>query len=222
MSIISRSLEKVIRRVATCNPKDTYSDLDWQIGRLQFRQPYRFVYHHRTLLLEHAKICKPSVESQISALLGYVEGAYGVRYGQADALFCQGKTNRSSLEFLFCPFDILLSCTKGIYTAHTLSSWPEEIGLLHLYCWGWTFDGLQFRRTRANLTVRTHDFDGAIPIQELPVYPMRYAPQDLCSHLKSRGQRFWNLIRFQNYVSYTGWDVMKDENHVRYSFDTSS
>ena len=94
-----------------------------------------------------------------------------------------------------------------------------------IFAWivgGWTSDGLQFRRTSANLTVRLHGFDGAIPIQKLRVYPMRYAPQDLCSHLKSRGQRFWNLIRFQNYVSYTGWDVMKDENHVRYSFDTSS
>jgi hypothetical protein len=216
--IISRHLEKAIRNIAVCDPEDHFVPPHRRLGSLILTPPYRFVYHHRSLLLTYAQTCRSSIKSQILALLDYVEGTYGVQYRQADDLFRHGKTNRPSLEFLFCPGDILLSSTQGTNTAYTMHSWPVTASGTALDCWGWTFDGLQFRRKGITLMVEGEQkyIDGVIPIQQLPIYPLKYAPQDLRSHLKSRGQRFWNL-RFQHFVSYTGWDVKKDENHVRYS-----
>jgi hypothetical protein len=203
-----------------CEPEDSLVNYDWKLASLVFMPPYRFVYHHRSQLLAYAKTCKPSIGSQISALLAYVEATCGHRYKQADDLFHQGKTTRPSLEFLFLPGDLLISSTQGsACSAYTLYSWsPLTATGIALDCWGWTFDGLQFRRKHIILTVGglqrpVHD---VVQIHQLPVYPIKYAPQELCNHLKSRGQKFWNL-RFQHYVSYSGWDVMKDENHVRYS-----
>lgn len=215
LSIISKSLDQAIRRIAISDPQDYVDPPEWQHGRLVFLPPYRFVYHHRTLLLEHAKTCNPAVKSQILALLDYVEGTYRVRYKQADDLFQHGKTNQRSLELLFCPSDIVISCAKGVYSALTLNLWPLPGSILQLRCWGWVFDGSQFKRKISWVVVQGHGHgDAAIPIQKLSMYPIKYAPQGLRDHLRSRGQRFWNL-RFQHYVSYTGWDVMKDENHVR-------
>jgi hypothetical protein len=219
--VISRSLEKAIRSIAMCDPEDTSVSDSWKTASLAFKPPYRFVYHHRSLLLAYAQTCRSSIRSQISALLDYIEGTCGVRYKQTDDLFLHGKTTRRSLEFLFCPGDILLSSTQGTHIAYTLSSWPRNRSndpkcWGQLDCWGWTFNGLQFRPSGNTIELPRQRFvDGAIPIQQLPVYPIKYAPQDIHSHLKSRGQIFWNL-RFQHYVSYTGWDVGKGENHVRY------
>lgn len=76
---------------------------------------------------------------------------------------------------------------------------------------------MEFRRKFTTLDLEEKRFfDGAIPIQELPVYPIKYATQDVLIQLKNRGQKFWNL-RYQQYVSYTGWDVKEDENHVKHS-----
>jgi hypothetical protein len=217
--VISRSLETAIEQIATCHPRTSTSfehprEELANFGTLRLNPPYAFVYHHRSLLLKHAKTCKPSVRSQVLALLDYVEGNFGARFKQADELFCHGKTDQRSLEYLFCPGDIVLSHDQNTITAYNLASWPRPFS--NFECWGWTFDGLQFVRksTSLSLGLASH-IRTTIPIQSLSVYPIKYAPQDLLNDLKRRGERFWNL-RFQHYISYTGWDVMKTENHVRY------
>jgi hypothetical protein len=215
--VISRSLDSAIRQISICHYPDTFNHQAEELanfGYLQLRPPYAFVYHHRSLLLEHAKTCKSSVRSQILAFLEYVEGNFGARFKKADELFRHEKTDQRSLEYLFCPGDIVLSHDQNTITAYNLASWPHPFS--NFECWGWTFDGLQFVRKSTFLSfglassIRT-----TIPIQDLSVYPIKYAPQDLLNDLKRRGERFWNL-RFQHYISYTGWDVTKDENHVRY------
>jgi hypothetical protein len=220
--VISASLQRAIRSIATCHPPSIIVDLERVPEEMErkgetlvLKPPYAFVYQHRSLLLEHAKTCKLSIRSQILAFLEYVEGNFGARFKQADELFRHGKTDQRSLEYLFRPGDIVLSYNQNTYTAYNLTSWPSTFGSLD--CWGWTFDGFQFVRKCTSLsfgqypgTMRT-----IIPIQELPVYPIKYAPQNLRNDLMRRGEKFWNL-RFQHYISYTGWDVTKSENHVRY------
>jgi Domain of unknown function (DUF7025) len=216
--VTSKALEKAIRSVATCEPEDSFVPYEWKVGSLVFIPPYRFVYHHREKLLEYAKGCRPSIGNQISAFLAYIEGTWGIRYRQADELFRQGKTNRPSLQFLFCPGEIVVSTeTPGTIIAYTLHSWPLTGSGIALDCWGWTYDGLMFRRKGATITVggQRKPIDGVTSISALDCFPLRYAPLQLRNHLKDRGQKFWDL-RFQHYISYTGWDVMKDENHVRY------
>jgi hypothetical protein len=217
--IISDSLETAIRKIAICHPSGVHAGIEQASGDLGLVRPlvltppYAFVYHHRSLLLEHAKNCTSSIRRHILALLDYVEGIFGARFKRADELFRNGKTDHLSLEYLFCPGDIILSYNQNTYTAYNLTSWPNS--LANLDCWGWAFDGLQFLRKCTSLSVRRGPIRGAVPIQDLLVYPIKYAPQDLRNDLKRRGERFWNL-RFQHYISYTGWDVTKTENHVRY------
>jgi len=216
--VISRSLDSAIRQISICHYPDTFNHLAEELanfGYLRLKPPYAFVYHHRSLLLEHAKNCTPSVRSQILAFLDYVEGNFGARFKQADELFRDGKTDQHTLEYLFCPGDIVLSYKQETYAAYNLTSWPHRYVDLDLKCWGWTFDGLQFLRKGVTLSIRPDQIRTTVPIQGLPVYPIKYAPQDLRNDLKRRGERFWNL-RFQHYISYTGWDVTKTENHVRY------
>jgi hypothetical protein len=218
--VISRSLESAIKRIAICDPPEiseyidqVLDDLDCALGALVFTPPYAFVYHHRSLLLDHAKNCTASTRSKILAFLDYVEGNFGARFKKADELFHHGKTDQDTFEYLFCPGSIVLSYNQGECAAYNLTSWPNLSDALD--CWGWSFDGLQFVRKFITLSIRPDQIRTTVPIQELPVYPIKYAPQDLRSDLRRRGERFWNL-RFQHYISYTGWDVTKDENHVRY------
>lgn len=219
--VTSKALEKAIRSVATCEPEDQFVGYEWRVGvgSLVFIPPYRFIYHHRDKLLEHAKTCRPYIASQISAFLAYVNGTWGIRYRQADDLFRQGKTTRSALQFLFCPGDIVVhSNSVGTHTAYRLHTWPLNGSGVALDCWGWTYDGLAFRRKAITLPVggAQRPLNGVTPIHTLPSFPLKYAAPGLRTHLKIRGQKFWDL-RFQHYISYTGWDIMKDENHVRYS-----
>lgn len=214
--VISNSLETAIRRAAICHPPKVFNDierafLDVALHPLVLTPPYAFVYHHRSLLVEHAKNCTSSIRNQILALLDYVEGNFGARFKQADELFRRGKTDQRTLEYLFCPGDIVLSYKQVTYAAYNLTSWLNPPDSLE--CWGWTFDGVQFLRKCITLSIRPDQIRTTVPIQELPVYPIKYAPQDLRNDLKRRGERFWNL-RFQHYISYTGWDVFKDENYV--------
>ncbi len=130
--VISRSLESAIRRIAICDPPkvsgyidQVLNDLECTFGALVLTPPYAFVYHHRSLLLDHAKNCTSSTRSQILAFLDYVEGNFGARFKRADELFRHGKTDQDTLEYLFCPGDIVLSCNQGKCAAYNLTSWPN-------------------------------------------------------------------------------------------------
>jgi hypothetical protein len=54
-------------------------------------------------------------------------------------------------------------------------------------------------------------------IRDLGVYPLRYASEEDICKLQARGEKFGDL-RYKNIASYKGWDLMAEQNHVRYTF----
>lgn len=85
--------------------------------------------------------------------------------------------------------------------------------------WRWGFDTIfkrqyetltiQFPRSKADKSFHTH----ALPIQELDVYPLRFATRNLAEKLKHRGKMFW-LFRERCLVSYVEQEGEVADNRV--------
>lgn len=217
IAIMSQRLERAILDLASCNPDDCSSPLclqDYQ-GLIMMGAPYRFIYHHRTELLNYIKSAKHSTQPKALALLNYVDATVGAKHKRADDLFRRGITDFQSLNFLFKPNDILVVANQGRHTSHALNTWLASLHTPHWGCWTWTYDGSSFMRKPG--AVQVPDLKNVknrtVSIRELGTYPIKYAPENIRKSLKERGQKFWAL-RSQSYISYTGWDVLKDENHV--------
>lgn len=52
-------------------------------------------------------------------------------------------------------------------------------------------------------------------MDSLEVYPLKYASQKTRRSLLQQGKRYWSL-RYQHKVEYSGWDVPRDQLHVRF------
>jgi hypothetical protein len=102
-----------------------------------------------------------------------------------------------------------------------------------VYAWHWEFDG-NFQRRDVNLTFSVVEEkvsdslpasrlkvaaqesalrDAAIPIGDLQVFPLQFAPEDVVKQLRRRGRTFWSC-RHRKFVSYEGNAVDGQDNMV--------
>lgn len=77
----------------------------------------------------------------------------------------------------------------------------------------WEYDGC-FQKSSSNFNVELATVVGhPQPIQNLPIYPLKYADEGALPRLMERGRKFWEY-RHMKYVSYTGWDFNRAEHFV--------
>ncbi|KAH7026713.1 AAA family ATPase [Microdochium trichocladiopsis] len=68
--------------------------------------------------------------------------------------------------------------------------------------WNWVFDGrFQARHHDLEVGVKATYSGELLPIEELSVIPLKYAPADVKERLEKRGRMFWSL-RHRRYISY--------------------
>jgi hypothetical protein len=69
----------------------------------------------------------------------------------------------------------------------------------------WDYDG-NFQSVQQDIEV-SHlcDEDSTFPMTQLPLYPLRYAKQEIRHSIKVRGETFWKC-RQKRYVEYSGRD----------------
>ena len=217
ISIVSQGLLKALVQVATCrfdevNERDTFP-------QPKMAAPYFFLYHHRSKLLRLAEEFQPDhcnrrgTSAEITALLDYINEAEGEEFREADELLKKGKTNHRHYQKLFCPNDIVVVQNKNYLSAFVPYQWPTRTDKeLELACWSWHLQGKWLHRRQEDLGLSLLTSE-EVSIQDLKVYPLRYASPDVRDRLQLRGQKYWNMRR-QTFVSYSGDDFLDERHHV--------
>ncbi|KAI1111946.1 hypothetical protein F5Y14DRAFT_453540 [Nemania sp. NC0429] len=163
---------------------------------------HRFLYHHRAELnLEAATATEGSA---IRVLSSYLMENPSNMYSKCDNLFSHGLVSHDTLPWLFHPNDVLVAIKGSLEIACVLREFPEEGAKLQLHCWNWSYDGHRLRRRDMTVNLGVPAY-GTVRINELAIYPLRFATEETKTRLLANGKRFWNL-RHQSFVSYEGPD----------------
>ncbi|KAI0972612.1 hypothetical protein F4678DRAFT_460182 [Xylaria arbuscula] len=211
-SIMSEDLHATIQRRSKFAPnKDAYKldrfdygdqDLSPALSMAFSEYSHRFLYHHRAELSAEAETTTKG--SLIRALVSYMAENPSNMYNKCDHLFSKGLVSHDTLPWLFHPNDVLVASAGPLEIAYVLRRFPKEGPRLDLDCWNWGYDGHWLRRTDTRVSVDVPTYS-TIRINELAVYPLRFATEETKGRLLNNGQKFWNL-RHQSFVSYEGPD----------------
>jgi len=172
---------------------------------------HRFLYHHRPVL--NAEAATAADESPIKTLVAYLLSSPDVMYRKCDDLFSRGMVTQDTLPWLFYPNDILVSSQGSLHMGYVLRRVPMEGSTLRLLCWNWGYDGHRFSRKDTTLTVDIPSY-GEMRINQLAVYPLRFATQEVAEKISKNGEKFWSLSR-QVLISYEGPDYREERIYVR-------
>ncbi|KAL2170510.1 hypothetical protein VTG60DRAFT_4796 [Thermothelomyces hinnuleus] len=199
----------------------------WDAGLVP---PYSQLYRNRVRMRELVgEVLDGRLAAHALLLLDYVEETFGTRYREADALFARGLVERSYLDMLFGPNEVVVCEEDGEPVAYMSTPPPPRTAPdrshVIIACYTWAFDGA-FRREHRNIQVHwpPEAKDGTVPISKLNAYPLRLDPTGhLEVRLRDRGTMLWRC-RKRNLVGYaapTGPFEMQVPN-PRYMIDMAT
>lgn len=201
------------------------TDFPWFNDKGEIPAPYLFWYHHRSptaldlMSAPHRKI--------MSLLTSWIEEHYAEIYNRVNDTLNRGVVTENTMPFLVKPGDVLVWKEKAELNAVIAKGWTcqkcptagtqkaveKERGRKQektaskttewtVDSWRFAFDG-KFDRTKhsVDIVLSSDDPDEEIPINELNVYPLDYAPAQFKLILERRGRSFWRC-RNQYLVSY--------------------
>ncbi|KAK4214935.1 Fidgetin-like protein 1 [Rhypophila decipiens] len=175
---------------------------------------HRFLFLHRQVLRDQAASCTEESRGPLEALLSYLDTNPHPMYAKCDAFFARGVVTQDTLEWLFCPNEVLVSTEDSVRTGCVLRCFPDTDGArLGLLCWSWGYDGHRLRRKDRNLSVQIPSF-GETRIDQLAVYPLRFAPQEIKDKILANGRKFWQH-RKQMQIAYQGPDYQRERTYPR-------
>ncbi|KAM7217128.1 Fidgetin-like protein 1 [Rhypophila decipiens] len=175
---------------------------------------HRFLFLHRQVLRDQAASCTEESRGPLEALLSYLDTNPHPMYAKCDAFFARGVVTHDTLEWLFCPNEVLVSTEDSVRTGCVLRCFPDTDGArLGLLCWSWGYDGHRLRRKDRNLSVQIPSF-GETRIDQLAVYPLRFAPQEIKDKILANGRKFWQH-RKQMQIAYQGPDYQRERTYPR-------
>jgi hypothetical protein len=150
------------------------------------------------------------------------DALFAEEFEMCDHLFARGLVEPRIVKYLFSAHEVVVCAATptlpGLLHCFVVSTPPdvsEDNGEIGLCGWNWNFDGTRLRRrplSRVHFKLPLHE---PVPITSLPVYPFRYAPQNVKTLLRQRGNTFWKN-RLLSHVTYDGWDVDKRRDSVRF------
>lgn len=214
------------------------TDFPWFNDKGEIPAPYLFWYHHRSptaldlMSAPHRKI--------MSLLTSWIEEHYAEIYNRVNDTLNRGVVTENTMPFLVKPGDVLVWKEKAELNAVIAKGWTcqkcptagtqkaveKERGRKQektaskttewtVDSWRFAFDG-KFDRTKhsVDIVLSSDDPDEEIPINELNVYPLDYAPAQFKLILERRGRSFWRC-RNQYLVSY-------EDHHSAQSVSTTS
>ena len=186
----------------------------------EMKAPYHYLYYDRASLLRKLDRMDEVHRIQLKLLIDHVEKSFETSYSKANDLFSQGLVSRETIHYLFKPDMDVVYRWCGEQAAHRTKNWitppPEPtqpyerkrkrearddtvVGTPK--CWCSAFDGALWRTDSSFVIEWPNIFGDIQSIQNLPVYPMEYAPRAIEQALHSRGLKFWACTN-RSYVSY--------------------
>lgn len=197
--------------------------------RREISAPYLF-YYHNIAFFQIAMETLPK-DSEELLFLRHIQSAMEEEYQKVDALFNEGLVTPKFIPYLFAPNVTLITHQIGEPKAYRQkqplsASDPHEKDYTKI-TWStigetWIYDGI-FTKKDSTLTIKYLDpKQPTMKIQNLAVYPIRFAKAGIEDALRERGHKFWSC-RKPNYVTYTGPDYTGEQlyNGVRFMIDIS-
>ncbi|KAL4877444.1 hypothetical protein BJY04DRAFT_129057 [Aspergillus karnatakaensis] len=138
----------------------------------------------------------------LDELMKYMRGSWEQDYQEADQLISDGSISQEHVAKLCSADELMVTHVDSQPRAYIIEYPPKSSTCpLTLNVWYWKVDG-KFRKKKDQLILLwPHAADDVIPIQDLAVYPLRYASPELVRQLTNRGEIIWKC-RKGRYVSY--------------------
>lgn len=180
--------------------------------------PYVSYYHQRGPIAESLP---GKHDEALENVASYIDHEYGEHFHKADALFSKGNVSLEHFDKLFKAGDVVVMDVEGNLQAYECIS-VDSTGSngFSMDCMSWTFDG-SFRQSRTTRSVTWPvRAEGSIRIQDLDLFPLRFANDGTEKRLMERGLKFWGF-RTRKYVSYRS-DSIDPDGHTakpRYMID---
>lgn len=164
----------------------------------------QLLYHFDHKKERDSSLLDPGRRKLLDILIDYMKRSNQQDYEEADELFSQGLVTKKHLAKLCGPNELMVTSIEGqprAFQVHRVvfENWPS----LHLDLWCWGFDGTFYKEhsTMEFLWPASVPADSAIPITNLELYPLSFAPAGLEKRLTTRGEVFWKS-RKMRFVAY--------------------
>ncbi|KAH9227453.1 hypothetical protein K456DRAFT_1775146, partial [Colletotrichum gloeosporioides 23] len=175
--------------------------------------PYLWWFHRREQIGSIMEQLDQVSHRQVDALKDYIESRLAQEWNAVDPLLAEGKIKAKYIQYAFVPETILIFTSEGKEThqlngllatdwLHVNNSSSETVSAAIDVAF-WDFQGA-FYRTIRRLDIKIPEEieeDGTFAIQNLSIYPMKYAALSVIVSLRRRGAMFWEC-RYRNYVSW--------------------
>ncbi|KAI1359949.1 hypothetical protein F5Y08DRAFT_62021 [Xylaria arbuscula] len=191
----------------------------------KFRYPYLWWYHGRRRI-EQAKMQISSGSLVYLAIFqDYLDACIGHEWDTVDSLISRGYIKDKYIHYLFIPKDICILNVQGrptlLLEAFAATDWLHQAER-RIVGTKWIFDG-NFKQEHTHFTINEFPSDAEeLPIQDLSLYPARFAKNEDLDAIRRRGRMFWKC-RHRNYVCYK--DTKSDGAHSmsdpRFMIDTA-
>ena len=209
-----------------------------------FLAPYLFVYNGRASQEQAISRLSESGRQQIRVFMDFIKANYDAEYDEADAVFVKGFILPRFVPYLFIPGTIVVQENDGQDVAYMIVKSPVELdprldspslntiptpyavntGLTKaakqkqqqwsVKAWSWSYNG-SFQQTETKLVIKCPaSHPESKLIQELNVYPLKYADSSLKQRLRERGEKFW-ACRFRQYVNCNSVNLNAEDSNVR-------
>ncbi|KAK7917991.1 hypothetical protein PG985_009865 [Apiospora marii] len=218
IQVVSPVLGDALRHIAEFEPYDGKSDESRSyLGEMD--APYLFFYHHYQKLKDFARKDGP-YKATLAPLIQFLEQNYDEEYRTANELFDRGFVTRFHAAKLYKPFDVVIARDRKDHSlqAAVLSRLPRKQPPLDdenqwsLDGWSWRYNGRHVKRENWSSDTGAFQTD-EFPINELAIYPLKYAKPEKVEKFRETGRRFWSM-RNQGLRCYTGWDHSHEHYYV--------
>ncbi|KAI1132884.1 ATPase [Nemania abortiva] len=192
----------------------------------KIHHPYLWWFHGRSSIEETKVQISADLQLRLDLFQSYLDECLGAEWAAADHLLSTGNITAAYVHYLFVPREICILNTQAqptsLLEAFTFIDWldlPERL----IVGTKWTFDGnFQEEDTQFDLEL-PQSLTQELRIQDLPIYPSRFADEGDIVAIRERGKMFWKC-RYRNYVCYKGSELDR-ANHMsdpRFMVDTAT
>lgn len=191
---------------------DDYPGVTTTLDRLEFTAPFKPFVHR------WEKIVSLSKEEQDPITKEHVSLFYNIMNEELqDVIKCKkdlvehGVITYPLAWTIMEPHDVLISSVGGMIRGHQFDSMEFTKCGWRLWANHIEFDGNRFGYDGATFGIRP--FTGTVPITSLPVFPLKYHPEEesIREMLTARGKR-WEEHKGYHFKSYSGIALNRDYN----------
>ncbi|CZR51366.1 related to TOB3 (member of AAA-ATPase family) [Phialocephala subalpina] len=172
----------------------------------EFTAPFVWWYCQKGHIDAAITLLQQHQQQHLRLFQTYINASLGEEYATVDLLMAKGKTTAEYMTYLyylraFVATSWLMQASDGNITKAAARIKNACGSQRYVHGSSWSFDGLFQQNAEPWLVDCRFSWEESFDIQELDVYPIRFADHEVSEALRDRGKMFWEC-RLQNYVCY--------------------